>query len=133
MSHGLEWEYFLPAVGQGALGLEARADDGRTIEAIAFLNDKTTEIAVRAERSFLKELEGGCQVPIACHAEVEGDLIRIAGMVAELDGSRVVRDQILTGRASPETGGIELAERLKALGAWEILRKIYAGDQPKED
>ena len=131
ISYGLEWEYFLPAAGQGALGLEAREDDGPTIEAIAFLNDSTTELVVRAERAFLKELEGGCQVPIACHAELDGDLIRIAGMVSELDGSRVVRDQIKAGKSAPEAGGVELAERLKAMGALEILRRIYALDQTR--
>ncbi len=130
ISHSLDWECFLPAVGQGALGVEARAEDGRTIEATGFLNDETTEREVRAERAFLKELEGGCQVPIACHAEVEGDLIRIAGMVAELDGSRIVRDQLTVDRFSPERGGIELAERLKAQGAWEILRRIYEEIRP---
>lgn len=133
ISYGLEWEYFLPAVGQGALGLEARVDDGTTIEAIAFLNDRTTELAVRAERAFLKELEGGCQVPIACYAELEGNLIRIAGMVAELDGSRVLRDQIKAETSSPEAGGVALAQRLKAMGALEILRRIYARGQTRVD
>lgn len=133
ISYALEWECFLPAVGQGALGLEARVDDGATLEAIAFLNDTTTELAVRAERAFLKELEGGCQVPIACYAELEGDLIRIAGMVAELDGSRVLRDQIKAETSSPEAGGVKLARRLKAMGALEILRRIYAGGQAKPD
>ncbi len=65
----------IPAIGQGALGIEIRSDDGRTREAVAFLDDRETSLAVRAERGFLKRLEGGCQVPIAAHGTVNGDTV----------------------------------------------------------
>ncbi|RJR17648.1 MAG: hydroxymethylbilane synthase [Desulfobacteraceae bacterium] len=123
----LDKELFLPAVGQGALGIEVRRDDRFAVEAVAFLNHETTECAVRAERAFLSELEGGCQVPIACHAEVHGDAVRICGMVAELDGSRVIKDELTVERALPESGGTQLARKLKTQGAWEILSRIYSG------
>jgi hydroxymethylbilane synthase len=117
---------FIPAVGQGALGIELREDDGRTRALMAFLNHRPTELTVRAERAFLKELEGGCQVPLACHALIEGGVLRIVGMVAELDGSKVVKEEICLDAAYPEAAGAELAARLRSRGAWEILSRIYS-------
>lgn len=116
----------LPAVGQGALGIEIREKDDRIRALTDFLNHRPTELTVRAERAFLKELEGGCQVPIACHAVIEGGALRIAGMVAELDGSRLVREEICLDAGDPEAAGAELAERLRSRGAWEILSRIYS-------
>jgi len=115
----------LPAIGQGVLGLEMREGDQETQHLISFLNDLETELAARAERSFLKTLEGGCQVPVAGHARVEGDVITLDGMVAELDGSKVLRQKIRGPGDSPETLGITLAKRLLSAGADRILEKIY--------
>lgn len=118
-------ETVLPAIGQGVLGLELRADDEKTRNLISFLNDLETELAARAERAFLKELEGGCQVPIAGYARVETDLMVMDGMVAELDGSKILRQEIRGAKERPEELGITLARRLLSAGADRILEKIY--------
>jgi hydroxymethylbilane synthase len=115
----------LPAIGQGVLGLELREDDPKTQHLISFLNDPETEVAVRAERAFLKELEGGCQVPLAGYARVEKDRIVLDGMVAELDGSVILRQQVTGTKEKPEELGIDLARQLIAAGADRILEKIY--------
>jgi hydroxymethylbilane synthase len=118
-------EAVLPAIGQGVLGLELRADDEKTRNLISFLNDLETELAARAERAFLKELEGGCQVPLAGYARVERDLMVMDGMVAELDGSKILRQELRGAKDRPEELGIMLARRLIAAGADRILEKIY--------
>ena len=118
-------EAVLPAIGQGVLGLELRADDEKTRNLISFLNDLETELAARAERAFLKELEGGCQVPLAGYARVERDLMVMDGMVAELDGGVILRQQLAGGKDKPEDLGISLARQLIAAGADRILEKIY--------
>jgi len=118
-------EAVLPAIGQGVLGLELREDDQMTQHLIFFLNDLETELAARAERAFLKELEGGCQVPLAGYARVEKDRIVLDGMVAELDGSVILRQQRAGGKDKPEELGIALARQLIAAGADRILEKIY--------
>jgi hydroxymethylbilane synthase len=115
----------LPAIGQGVLGLELRQVDQKTQDLIAFLNDFETELAARAERAFLKELQGGCQVPIAGYARVENDRILMDGMVAELDGSVILRQQWSGGKDEPEELGVALARQLIAAGAGRILEKIY--------
>jgi len=118
-------EAVLPAIGQGVLGLELREDDQMTQHLIFFLNDLETELAARAERAFLKELEGGCQVPLAGYARVEKDRIVLDGMVAELDGSVILRQKRAGGKDKPEELGIALARQLIAAGADRILEKIY--------
>ena len=117
---------FLPAIGQGALGLEIRREDDKAHELISFLNDMRSELTVRAERAFLRKLEGGCQVPIAGHAELEGNDIVLEGMVAELDGSRIIRDRIKGNTDRPEELGTALAEKLLDSGADKILDRIYS-------
>jgi hydroxymethylbilane synthase len=118
-------EQLLPAIGQGALGLEVRREDERTINRIKFLNHRETEITVKAERAFLKELEGGCQVPLGAFCRSENGQLYLEGMVAELDGSRVLRDQMTGKEEDAEKIGITLARRLLAAGANEILDRIY--------
>jgi hydroxymethylbilane synthase len=118
-------EELLPAIGQGALGLELRSGDDEITNRLSFLNHEPTELTVRAERAFLKELEGGCQVPIAAHSRLEGDRLILQGMVAELDGSRIIREQMRGSKDDPETLGVTLAQRLLSLGADEILSRIY--------
>ena len=115
----------LSAAGQGALGLEIRKDDDLTQELIDFLNHKETELAVRAERAFLKELGGGCQVPIAAHGQCNGDHLILEGMVAELDGNRLIKDEIRGRRNEPDELGVTLAKRILRSGADEILSRIY--------
>lgn len=121
-------EQILPAIGQGALGLEVRREDERTIELLSFLNHKPTEKAVRAERAFLVELEGGCQVPIAGFARLKDESIHMMGMVAELDGTRLIRDEITDKKNRPEDIGVRLARRLLISGADKILAHIYGAD-----
>jgi hydroxymethylbilane synthase len=125
VSYALSPEEVLPAIGQGALGLETRRGDQATRGLIHFLNHSETEITVRAERAFLKTLGGGCQVPIAGHARLEGEEIVLEGMVAELDGSLLVRDRLRGASARPEELGVRLAERLLSMGADKILARIY--------
>ncbi len=117
----------LPAVGQGVLALETRAGDERTMGALQFLNDEATAVAVRAERGFLAELGGGCQVPIAGLAQVSDGGVHLQALVAELDGSRIFRDQQEGSAEDAERIGRALARRLLAAGAAEVLRRIYAG------
>ena len=120
-------KHVLPAIGQGALGLEVRRDDEKTIGLIEFLNHEPTEVAVRAERAFLKKLEGGCQVPIAGIATLQGETVHFTGMVAELDGTRLVKNDITGNKSQAEKLGITLAETLLDSGAGEILKRIYGG------
>jgi hydroxymethylbilane synthase len=121
----LSTEQMLPAIGQGALGLEVRRDDAQTIGLIDLLNDVETQVTVKAERAFLKELEGGCQVPIAAFCQVNGKGLCLEGMVAELDGSHVIRDKITGQRNEAGEIGISLARRLLSSGADKILERIY--------
>lgn len=125
ISQVIPTDKILPAIGQGALGLETRRDDARTIAVISFLNHEPTQVAVAAERAFLKELEGGCQVPIAGLAHLENDRLHFTGMVAELDGTRIIQDQISGNKKDAAQMGRELAGKLLAGGARKILEKIY--------
>jgi len=124
-------ESVLPAIGQGVLGLEVREKDQETQEVISFLNDPETELAARAERAFLKDLQGGCQVPLAGYARVEKDGILLDGLVAELDGSLILRQQRSGAKGKPEELGVALARQLKAAGADRILEKIYKKENSK--
>lgn len=115
----------LPAVGQGCLGIEVRSADETTINRVAFLNHQPTEITVRAERAFLQKLQGGCQVPIAGFARLEGQELHLQGMVAELDGSRLIKDSIAGPISQGPELGAALAGKLLDAGAAEILARIY--------
>jgi hydroxymethylbilane synthase len=131
ISQILATEDVLPAIGQGALGLEVREDDSAVIDLLAAMNHSPTELAVTAERAFLQRLEGGCQVPIAGFARLDGDALILEGMVAELDGSRLLRDKIRgTGEQAAEMGA-SLAGRLIDAGAGEILGRIYGRDEER--
>jgi len=119
-------EISLHAVGQGALGIECREGDQEIIEIIQVLEDINTRDRCRAERAFLRELEGGCQVPIGVNTSIEGENLTLVGMVASLDGQTLVKDEI-TGKSSDcEAIGRELAHKLRDQGAGEILAAIFA-------
>jgi hydroxymethylbilane synthase len=122
-------DQMLPAIGQGALGLELRADDTETMGLLDFLNHEPTRITVGAERAFLKELKGGCQVPIAAFAHLNGQRLHLQGMVAELDGSSLLRDHLTDNKDKAEDLGINLARKLLDAGADRILADIYDKDQ----
>jgi len=115
----------LPAIGQGALGIEARLDDEDTLGRVAFLNDEDTGSCVQAERAFLHRLEGGCQVPIAAHAVREGEEVLLTGLVGSVDGTRVIRDHA-RGLSQDAAGiGDALALRILESGGREILEEVY--------
>ena len=117
---------FLPAVGQGALGLEYRQDDGRTAQLTAFLDHPDSHDAVRAERGFLARLEGGCQVPIAAWGQMlSSQTLRLTGLVAEPDGTHVIRDELEGPRTEAVQLGKAVAERVLARGGGDILRRAY--------
>ncbi len=115
----------LPAVGQGALGIESRADDTFVRGLLEPINDAMTSMAVSAERAFLDRLEGGCQVPIAGHAVVENLSVRFEGLVASVDGTRVIRDRIEGPVEQAAQLGTFLAERILEAGGKPILDQIY--------
>src|SRR5512136_536997 len=117
----------LPAVAQGALAIEARANDAGTLRRLAPLEDRVTRIQVEAERGFLRKLQGGCQVPLAGFARVEGDTVHIRGLVASLDGTRVIRGERAGKVADADRVGDALAADLLAQGADEILATIERG------
>ncbi len=117
-------EVCLPAVGQGALAIECRTDDAEVRQMLDFLNDLPTRQATTAERAFLGLLEGGCQVPIGVHADVENDEIKIEAIIAALDGSTILRDTI-SGKAQDAANlGKELGNKMLANGGKEILAAI---------
>ncbi|MBA3321521.1 MAG: hydroxymethylbilane synthase, partial [Pyrinomonadaceae bacterium] len=111
----------LPAVGQGALGIETRADDEGTNELIALLEHAPTRAACTAERTLLRSLGGGCQVPIAAHAIVKGDQLHLEGLVADVNGERLLRDSLVDSAAHAARAGETLAARLRARGAEQLL------------
>ena len=127
----LSVELSLPAIGQGALGIEIRTDDLETREAVSFLNHRDTAYAVRAERGFLKRLEGGCQVPIASFGRTEGEAIVLEGLVGRPDGSQILRAGARGTVADPEGLGVSLAEELLRRGAKEILDEVYRKAGPE--
>lgn len=126
-------EYFsddimLPAIGQGALALEVRENDHEVRELIHFLKHPPTETAMAAERSFLRTLQGGCQVPIAALARVDGGRVRISGLVADTDGSRVFRDSADGPAEDAARIGSGLAARILDQGAREILEQLLEAE-----
>ena len=121
----LEPEESLPAIGQGAVGIETRSDDEAVKQLIAPLGDVNTTLRVSAERAMNETLNGGCQVPIAGYAVLEGDQLYMRGLVGEPDGSRVLRAEI-RGHAKDATDlGVKLAQDLLAQGAGEILSSLH--------
>lgn len=120
-------EISLHAVGQGALGIECRSDDPDILAIVKGLEHGPTASRCLAERSFLRALEGGCQVPIGVNTAIDAaQQLTLTGMVASLDGKRLIRDQITGAATDAEQLGIDLANMLKGQGAQEILAEIFA-------
>jgi len=119
-------EISLHAVGQGALGIECRGDDTEVLELLKAVEHQPTAQRCYAERSFLRELEGGCQVPIGVNTELEGTTLTLTGIVASIDGTKFVKDTVTGEATNAEELGIELAGKLRQQGAQEILDKILA-------
>ncbi|MGA1844186.1 MAG: hydroxymethylbilane synthase [bacterium] len=116
----------LPAIAQGALGIEIREDNDRVRDIVESLDDPATSIAVSTERAFLNRLGGTCQVPIAGYAEIRDTTLVLDGMVASLNGAEMIRDTVVGSPDDPDELGIRLAEQLLAEGAAEILEEILA-------
>lgn len=120
----LDTDICLPAVAQGSLGIECRADDAELLEQLAKLTDETTWTTAHAERSFLAAMDGGCQVPIAGYATVDGETITLTGLVAAPDAS-VFYKEILTG-TDADAVGKAVAAKLTEQGAFDLIQKVKA-------
>ncbi len=118
-------EISLPAIGQGALGIEGRSGDLFIRSLLSGLNHAPSQTAVRVERALLHRLQGGCQAPIAAHATLAGTKVILEGLVASVDGKELIRDRAEGSLQDPESIGIQLAEQLIDRGADKILRAIY--------
>ncbi len=116
----------LPAIGQGAIGIECRHDDARVNTLLHALHHDPTAVCVRSERAFNRRLEGGCQVPIGGHATLDGDTVRLRGLVGTVDGSEIVRGDIRGPASDADRLGTALAEELLDHGARRILQDLYA-------
>jgi hydroxymethylbilane synthase len=123
-------EVSLPAIGQGALGIETRFDDTVTEGYLRFLNDPDSAITVSGERAFLKRLEGGCQVPVAAYGTRQGAMLQLDGIVGTVDGKRLLKHRLEGPVEKAESLGVELAEILLNQGAREILDEVYGRSAP---
>jgi hydroxymethylbilane synthase len=117
----LPFDLFLPAPGQGALGIEVRSGDAEVAELAAMVNDQPTWCSVIAERAFLHALGAGCRAPVAALGQVTGSIIRLEGMVADAEGHTLVRDLEEDSAASPEQVGLRLAKKLQQRGASRLI------------
>jgi len=120
-------EQMLPAIGQGALGIELREADSELLAGLQFLHHADTAAAVAAERAFLLRLEGGCQVPIGGFATVAGGTVQLTGLIAALDGKTVFKEQLAGPVDAAAVIGRTLAETLLAAGGKAVLDEVYAG------
>jgi hydroxymethylbilane synthase len=124
ISNTFEVNEVIPAVGQGAIGIECRADDKKTQALIAPLHDHSTGLRVTAERAMSGYLDGGCDVPLAAHATLTNGTLRLTGLVASLDGRRIAQHEVTGALDAGPALGIELGTALEAGGAREILRDV---------
>ena len=117
-------EQSLPAIGQGAIGIECRSDDTAILDLIASLDDSETHWRIKSERALNRRLGGGCQVPIAGYSEITGDSLHIRGLIGYPDGSEILRSEAMGKVSEAETLGINVAEDLLAQGAGRILKTL---------
>ncbi len=118
-------EISIPAIGQGALGIETRIGDEEIEEEIMFLNDEASSVSISAERAFLKRLGGGCQVPIAAFGRIEDGVLKLDAMVGSKDGRKILRKNLTGSPKNAESIGLSLAEMLLKDGARELLNEFY--------
>ncbi len=123
-------ETSLPAIGQGAVGIECRTSDEFINRLIAPLNHPETSVCVRAERALLKKLEGGCQVPVAAYARLVNGKLIIEGLVGSVSGDRIIKDRLEGSPEHAELLGVKLAEILLSQGAKKILDEVYGRCAP---
>ena len=114
----------LTAPGQGAIALEIREGDNEILDILSVLNHKKSSICVTAERSFLNRLEGGCQIPFAAHATLDGDTLTVEGLVSTLDGRKIQREKIIGNSKDAIQLGIDLANSIQDNGGYEILEEV---------
>jgi hydroxymethylbilane synthase len=126
ITESLAIELSLPAIGQGAIGIECRSGDARIYTLLQALNDESTAMLVSAERAMNERLQGGCQVPIAGYAQIQGDRISLQGLVGSPDGKTIIRSDISGMPDEAGALGIKLAEELLERGADHILKALYA-------
>ena len=129
ISEVIPFSFMLPAVGQGALGIEIREGDAELLNLLSTVHHFPTASAVRAERAFLRRLEGGCQIPIGTHATVAGSILRLDAFIGSLDGKRTLRSSASGSTDGPEQLGVQLAEQMLDLGGREILDEIRTGEE----
>ena len=111
----------IPEPGQGALAIEVRSNNKELLAILSQIEDAQTSIAVTAERAFVEEMGGGCSVPIAAHASVEGKIVHMVGMVASEDGTQMVKTRLESASGEPREAGRALAKKLLSMGAGDIL------------
>jgi hydroxymethylbilane synthase len=126
IKHPIDTDVSLPAIGQGAVGIECRADDERIMSLIEPLNHSETSTCVQAERAMNHRLEGGCQVPIAGFAQLDNWNLSMRGLVGRPDGQLIIAGEVQGHADQAEQLGIQLAEDLLSRGAKEILEEVYA-------
>lgn len=120
----LSYDVCLPAVSQGVIAVETRSNDSEIIALVQLIHDKESEICVTAERALLRALEGGCQIPIAGYAHIEGMEVVLDGLVGTIDGTTIIREQARGHITQAELVGEQLAEKLSTKGGKEILEQI---------
>ncbi|MDH3316664.1 MAG: hydroxymethylbilane synthase [Gammaproteobacteria bacterium] len=126
IAESLDPDRFVPAIGQGAIGIELREGDDAVAPLVVPLDHRESSLCVRAERAMNEALGGGCQVPIAGHAKLEGNTLTLVGVVASIDGSEVIRASDSAPDSEAETLGRRVAEMLNGRGARRILEAVYA-------
>ena len=120
----IDVDLMLPAVGQGAVGIETRCDDDAILQRLAPLDDKATRLCISAERAMNKQLQGGCQIPIACYSQLEGNMLRLQGLVGSVDGKTLIKEHIQGEASQAEQLGTTLANQLLDKGAKAILAEL---------
>ncbi|ANU19174.1 hydroxymethylbilane synthase [Planococcus plakortidis] len=120
----MDTEDCLPAIGQGALAIECREDDEELLAELAKVNDKETELAVTAERKFLKDMNGSCQVPIAGYATVAGEEVSFTGLISSPEGDQVYKES--AAGTDPVEAGRIVAEKISAQGGYDLIQRVIA-------
>lgn len=120
----IDTDLILPAVGQGAVGIETRINDETILQLLAPLDDKNSRICIQAERAMNQALQGGCQVPIACQSLLTNNLLTLTGLVGSLDGSTIIKVSLTGAATEAESLGEKLAAKLLAKGADKILAEL---------
>jgi hydroxymethylbilane synthase len=120
----IDTNLILPAVGQGAIGIETRSDDKQILEILSVLDDKHSRVCIEAERAMNKALQGGCQVPIACYSQLNNNILSLQGLVGRIDGSKIIKGKLEGSITEAEKLGQELAKRLLDQGAKAILKEL---------